>query len=52
MTASTASRPPETPPVAGVTRNAEAKLNRSSRIGVGDGVTAPLGSAMTNVMPS
>ena len=36
----------------GVTRNADAKLNRSSRIGLGDGTIAPFGSATVNVIPS
>src|SRR4029078_6947447 len=40
------------PPVAGVTRNAEAKLNRSSRIGFGSGTIAPFGTAIVNVIPS
>ena len=39
------------PPVAGVTRNADARLNRSSRIGVGAGTTAPFGSATLTVIP-
>ena len=51
MPTSTASIAPAMPPVAGVTRNADAKLNRSSRIGVGSGTTAPLGSATVKVMP-
>src|SRR4051794_12018327 len=40
------------PPVAGVTRNADVKLNRSSRIGLGDGTITPFGSAITTVMLS
>lgn len=40
------------PPVAGVTRNADVTLKRSSRIGLGDGTTAPLGMATVNVIAS
>ena len=40
------------PPVAGVTRKADARLNRSSRIGVGDGTTAPFGIATLTVIAS
>ena len=37
--------------MAGVTRNADVKLKRSSRIGCGDGATAPFGIATVNVIP-
>ena len=40
------------PPVAGVTRNADVKLNRSSSTGFGDGTITPVGSATVNVIPS
>ena len=38
--------------MAGVTRNADATLKRSSRIGFGAGTTAPFGIPTVTVMPS